>query len=311
VARRTLEASVRIEGELAPYEAITVFARVNGYVASVPVDRGSRLKKGDVLATIAAPELAAQRAEADAKTAAARSTFEHLRAASKTEGAVAGHDVELAEAAFHAEAARAASLRDLERYLRITAPFDGVVTERDVHPGALVGPQAGTTTPMFRFEQVGALRLTIPVPEQLASVVSEGTTATFSVRAWPGVKFTGTTRRISHAVETRTRAMMVELDVDNEDGRLAPGMFAEVDWPVKRAEPTLFVPASAVVQATDKTFVARVKDGVVEAVPVERGASMGADLEVFGALREGDEVARRGSEELQTGVHVAVRGAKR
>lgn len=101
--------------------------------------------------------------------------------------------------------------------------------------------------------------------------------------------------------------MMVELDVDNADGRLAPGMFADVEWPARRSKPTLFVPPSAVVQSTERTFVARIADGVIEQVPVQRGATMGDLLEVFGALNEGDQVARRGSEELRTGARVTVR----
>jgi RND family efflux transporter MFP subunit len=307
VVARKLDARAHLEGELAPHEAVAIHARANGFVAAVPVDRGSRVKKGQLLAALAAPELAAQRAEAEVKAQADRTTFERLRAASKTEGAVAGNDLALAEAALRAGEARVQTLRTMEQYLTVSAPFDGVVTERNVHPGALVGPQAGTATPMFRLEQVAELRLTVPVPENLVSVIDEGAVASFSVRAWPGERFSGTTRRVSHSVEARTRAMMVELDVDNADGRLSPGMFADVEWPVRRSKPTLFVPPGAIVQSTEKTFVARIKDGVVEQVPVQRGATMGELIEVFGALAEGDALAQRGSEELRAGVRITVR----
>jgi RND family efflux transporter MFP subunit len=307
VVARKLDTKVHLEGELSPYEAVSIHARANAFVATVPVDRGSRLKKGQLLASLVAPELQAQRAEAEAKAQADRSTLSRLRAAARTEGAVAVHDVELAEGALHAEEARVQTLRSMEQYLTVTAPFDGVVTERNIHPGALVGPQAGMATPMFRFEQVDKLRLTVPVPESLVSVVDEGATASFSVRAWPGERFSGITRRVSHSVEPRTRAMMVELDVENGDGRLTPGMFADVVWPVRRSKPTLFVPASAIVQSTEKTFVARLRDRDVEQVPVQRGAAVEDLVEVFGALNEGDLVARRGSEELRPGTQVTVR----
>jgi RND family efflux transporter MFP subunit len=307
VALRKLDAKARLEGELFPFEAVAIHARANGFVASVPVDRGTRVKSGQLLATLVAPELAAQRAEAEAKVQADKSTFDRLSAAAKTEGAVAGHDVELAQAALHADQARVQTLRAMEQYLTVTAPFAGVVTERNVHPGALVGPQAGATPPMLRLEQVDKLRLTVPVPENLVGVIDEGATARFSVRAWPSESFAGTTRRISHSVEPRTRAMMVELDVDNVDGRLAPGMFADVEWPVRRSLPTPFVPAAAIVQSTEKTFVVRVKDGTIEHVPVQRGSTAGDLVEVFGALNEGDLVARRGSEELRPGARVTVR----
>lgn len=306
VVQRKLDTKAHLEGEMFPYEAVAIFARANGFVASVPVDRGSRIKKGQLLATLVAPELSAQRAEAEAKVVALKSTFDRLAAASKTEGAVAGHDLELAEAALHADQARVQTLRAMEQYLTVTAPFDGVVTERNVHPGALVGPQAGVAMPMLRIEQVQKLRLTVPVPENLVSVIDEGASARFSVRAWPGESFTGTTRRISRSVEPRTRAMMVELDVDNADGRLAPGMFADVEWPVRRNKPTAFVPLAAVVQSTEKTFVVRLQNGVAEHVPVQRGATTADGVEVFGALNEGDWVARRGSEELRTGARFSV-----
>jgi RND family efflux transporter MFP subunit len=309
VVAKKLDTKAHLEGELTPYEAVAIHARANAFVTSVPVDRGSRVKKGQLLASLTAPELSAQRAEAEARVQADRSTFERLRAASKTEGAVAGHDVELAEASLHADQARVETLRTMEQYLTVSAPFDGVVTERDVHPGALVGPQAGMATPMFRLEQVDTLRLTVPVPESLVSVIDEGALATFSVRAFPEERFSGTTRRISRSVDPRTRAMMVELDVANADGRLAPGMFADIEWPVRRSRATLFVPPGAVVQSTEKTFVARIVDGVVEQVAVQRGTAMGDLIEVFGALAEGDQVARRGSEELRTGVRVRVRAA--
>jgi hypothetical protein len=101
--------------------------------------------------------------------------------------------------------------------------------------------------------------------------------------------------------------MPIELDVDNKDGKLAPGVFAEVTWPVRRPAPSLFVPLSAVVQSTDKTFVDRVKDGTIEQVAVERGAVLKESVEIFGALKPGDQVLKRGSEELKNGTKVNAR----
>jgi membrane fusion protein, multidrug efflux system len=140
--------------------------------------------------------------------------------------------------------------------------------------------------------------------------IAEGVPATFSVRTFPGVKFTGVTRRVAQSLDTRTRSMPVELDVDNADGRLAPGMFATVVWPVKRAAPSIFVPPSAIVQSTERTFVVRVTDGTTEQVPVQRGITQGDLIEVFGALQAGDRVARRGSEDLRNGQHVQARQAR-
>ena len=310
VVSKPLDTTTMLEGELAPYERVAIFARANGFVSQVLVDRGTRVKQGQLLVTIVAPELAAQRAEAQAKLQGDKSTFDRLSAAAQTPGAVAGHEVEVAQATMQADQARVDSLRAMEQYLALTAPFDGVVTERNVHPGALVGPQGGVSAaPLLKIEQVHKLRLTVAVPESLVGGIAENAHASFTVRSFPGVKFDGVTKRVSSSIDPKTRSMPVELDVDNADGRLAPGMFASVVWPVKRTTPSLFVPPSAIAQSTDRTFVVRIKDGTVEQVPVQRGISQGELVEVFGALDASDVVAKRGSEDLRNGMHVQTKAA--
>jgi RND family efflux transporter MFP subunit len=309
VVSRQPDTSTHLEGELAPYEAVSLFSKVAGFVSKVDVDRGSVVRNGQVLIVISAPELGAQRAEAEAKLQADRSTFERFKAASQTPGAVAGHELELQEASVRADEARVQSLRTLEQYLVVRAPFDGVITERAVHPGAFVGAATADRTPMLRIEQVARLRLTVAVPERFVGEVAEGTTATFTVSTWPGEKFSAVAKRISHSVDPRTRTMAVELDVDNEAGRLTPGMFVNVEWPLKRPSETLWVPPGAVVQSTERTFVVRVRGGSVEQVPVQRGTVTPSLAEVFGSLQAGDMVARRGSEELRPGMRVETRAA--
>jgi len=308
VVVKPLDAMTHLEGELAPYEAVALYARANGFVQRVLVDRGSKVKTGEVLVTISAPELGAQRAEAEAKLVSDRATAERLKAASQTPGAVAGNELQVAEQKVQADQAHVDALRSQEQYLVVTAPFAGVITERNVHPGALVGPQSGASgPPMLRIEEQAKLRLTVPVPESLVGAIAEGTAASFTVRAYPGVKFNGVTKRISRSIDSKTRSMPVELDVDNADGRLAAGMFVDVAWPVKRTDPSLFVPGSAIVQSTERSFVARIAGGTVEQVPVQRGIVQGDLVEVFGALHDGDMIAKRGSEELRPGARVAVR----
>lgn len=308
VDSQILDTRVHLPGELFAYEAVALYPRVNAFVEQVLVDRGSAVRKGQLLVRLSAPELAAQRAEAEARALSARSTYERTRAAAETPGTVAKHDLEVQEATAKAEQARVEALRTLEGYLSVRAPFDGMVTERDVHPGALVGPpQSPSATPLLRMESVDRLRLTVAVPETDAGAIADGSTAEFVVRTWPGERFKGIIRRISHAVDTRTRTMPVELDVDNHAGRLAPGMFADIDWPVHRRAPTLFVPSSAVVQTPNRTFVDRVHDGILEQVPVERGVAVGDRVEVFGRLGAGDSVLQRGSEEMKSGARVTVR----
>lgn len=308
VVAKPLDTVLHLQGELSPYESVELRARANGYLSNVLVDRGSKVKQGQLLATIVAPELNAQRAEAQSKLEGDKGTYERLQRAAQTPGAVAGDELERASATVQSDQARVDALKAMVQYLTVTAPFEGVVTERNVHPGALVGPQAGPNQPpLLKLEQVHKLRLTVPVPESLAGAIAQGAPAAFSVRAFPGVKFTGITSRISHSVDVQTRAMSVELDVDNKDGRLAPGMFADVSWPVKRDTPSLFLPPSAIAQSTEKTFVVRVKDGIAEQVAVQRGAMQGELQEVFGTLQAGDLAAKRATEDLRSGAKVTMK----
>src|SRR6266446_1341779 len=268
-----LDTTARLPGELTAYEMVALYPRVNGFIDQIGVDRGSTVRRGQLLARLSAPELASRRAEAQSNLSAALSTFQRTRAASETPGAVAKHDLELAEAAVKAEEARVQSLQTLESYLSVRAPFDGVITERNVDPGALVGPPAGAK-------------------------------AEFVVRTWPGQRFGGVIKRVAHAIDTKTRTMPVELDVENRNNKLAPGMFAEVFWPIRRDAPSLFVPSSAIVQTTETTYVNRVRGGAIEQVAVQRGTALKDRVEVFGPLQAGDLVLTRGSEELKDGTKV-------
>jgi len=200
----------------------------------------------------------------------------------------------------------------MDGYLRVTAPFDGVVTERNVHPGALVGPSsgAGTSTPMLRVVENDRLRVVVPVPEAYTSELKTGTEVTFTVAAYPGQTFSGSVARISPAVDVTTRTMAVELDVANRNGRLSPGTFCQVRWPVRRSGPSLFVPSASVASTTDRNFVVRIRGGKAEWVDVRTGLTSGTLVEVFGDLRPGDDVAARGTDEILPGMEIRPREGK-
>ena len=303
-----LATTERLPAELAAWEAVALYPKVRGFVEAIPVDRGSVVRRGQLLVRLSAPELIAQAAQAQAALEADRLTFERLHDAFATKGAVSANELELARQALEGDRQRLRSLQTLAGYLTVTAPFDGIITERNVHPGALVGPPAeplAAAVPMLRIEQIDTLRLTVPVPEADASGVAQGANVRFRVRAWPGQTFAGRISRVSHAVDVRTRTMAVEADVDNRQHRLDPGMFAEVLWPVRRAAVSLFVPASAIVETAQATFVERVRGGKIQRVSVQRGAAMGDLVEVFGPLTAGDNVVARGSEDLAEGAPVA------
>jgi RND family efflux transporter MFP subunit len=330
VVAQKVDRSIRLPGEFTAYQRVAVYARVASFVEQVFVDRGSVVKRGDPLVKLTAPELAAQvaetearaqavmlqLAEADAKLIAARTTAEMLRTASKTEGAVSSSELILAEQAMQSaqavrnavenssKAARAAAdaVKELASYLEVKAPFDGVVIERFVHPGALVGPAtAGVSAPLVQIEQNSRLRLVVAVPETQVAGIVKGATVPFTVPAHPGESFEGKIARLGQALDSRTRSMIVELDVANPGGKLATGMYTEVTWPVRRSSVSLLVPATSVVTTTERTFVIRARDGKAEWVDVRRGSAVGEMVEVFGPLREGDQIVRRASDELRQG----------
>jgi RND family efflux transporter MFP subunit len=180
-----------------------------------------------------------------------------------------------------------------------------------VHPGALVGPTGGSTSPpLLRVVENTRLRVVVPVPEAYTSDLKAGTEVPFTVSAYPGQSFSGTVARVAQAVDAATRTMPVELDVPNRDSRLAPGTFCQVRWPVRRHGPSLFVPSASVGTTTDRTFVIRIRGGKTEWVDVRTGLTSGSLVEVFGDLRGGDEIAARGTDELRPGTEVNTRENK-
>ncbi len=308
VREEQLDAPLVVPAQLFAFQAVDLRARTEGFVESIDVDRGSRVSAGEILVRLSAPELEARRAAAAARLRGQSATATRLRAAARTPGAVAGNTVEVARAEEQATRAEVSSAAALEQYLIVRAPFDGLITARFVHPGALVGPSS--ERPLVRLEELDHLRLVVYVPEYAAGAVREGGEVPFRTDAFPGQTFTSRVARVAHSLDPATRTMPVEADVDNRDGRLAPGMYADVDWHVHRASPSLLVPARAVVQTTSEVFVLAVRGGVVHRVPVERGMTQGDALEVFGRLGAGELVVARGREDLAEGARVETRPAR-
>ena len=247
VVSRKLSVTVRLPGELQPYEVVDIYPKIAGFIDSISVDRGSMVKAGHLMIRLVAPEIAAQRAEAqfklqgadaqrieaEAKLGSDEGTYQRLKTASGTPGVVAGNDLEVAQKTADADRARLQAAREavaaaksalnstaeIEQYLQIRAPFDGTVTQRNEHPGALVGPSGNV--PIVRVERVSRLRLVLPVPENYVSGTARGAKVDFTVPAFPDEKFTGKIARVADSLDVKTRTMPVELDVMNPSGRLA------------------------------------------------------------------------------------------
>lgn len=358
VMKKTLFRDDQLPGEIQAYQDVKIYPKIPGFIKWIGVDRGSIVKKGQLMITMYAPEYDSRRNEAVAKVAAAKaqlasgesklesararwreakakltgddSTYVRLKAASLVPGVVATNDVivlgqvvdadkqavstwesNIASADHEVKAlqdnvvAAQKSLDDFSdfaSYLELRAPFNGYITERNMHVGSFVGPLgSGAYSEICRIQQLDLLRIVSPVPERDTAGVLPGATVDFSVSAFPDVRFKGTVARIGNYLDQSTRTEPVELNYNNPDYKILPGMFCKIYWPTRRPTPTLFVPISAVVATALETFICKVKDNKIDWVKVKKGQTMDNLVEIFGDIKEGDLVAKTGSEELQDG----------
>ena len=328
--------AIHLQGELMPYESVNVFPKTEGFLEEIYVDRGSIVQQGQRIARLSAPELEAQVAEAKSKVSSLDSEraealaqyesnkahYQRLKLASETPGVISENELITAKMSMEAAKARiealinrknaniaaVRSIQQIQDYLSITAPISGIVTKRSLHPGALVGPSgAGATEPIVHIEQINRLRLTVSIPESDIASIKPGGTLSFKVSAYPKDIFSGKISRISHSVDVKNRTELIELDVQNDVNKLAPGMYAQVQWTANRPKPTFVVPASAIVTTTEHHFVIRNHQGSVEWVDIEPGDTSGERVEIFGNLAEGDQIVLFGTDELREGDKMAVK----
>jgi RND family efflux transporter MFP subunit len=327
VESRSLSRTVPLTAELTPYLQTDIEARVPGYVERVLVDRGTSVRRGQLLVQLSAPEMGSQssaaeaslhqaEAEADqaaAQAAAAASTYERLLEASKTPGAVAGNELTQAEkqkdaasalvtsrkAAVRTALDRMSATKKMQTYLQVTAPFDGIITDRFVHPGMMVDP--GGHQPLLKLQQTTHLRLVVPIPETYVGTIEKGKIVSFHVPARPGKSYSGNIARVPNTLDQQSRSMMVELDVVNRDSTLAPGMYPTVDWPVSSGGNLLFVPATSVVTTTERTFVILAKSGRAHWVDVRKGPASGEQVSIRGSVSPGDLIVKRATDEIRDG----------
>lgn len=308
--------TIVLPGDLKPWEVVSIQAKVKGYVRMVLVDRGAFVKRGTLLAALEAPELQAQKAEARArvednrsKQVASQLTYQRMLQTSKTQGAVAANEIDLARSRKLVDSMQVVSaeasydaVREMINYLNITAPFDGIITERNISPGELVGPER--SKPMFVLENSETLRLTVGIPEVYSGQLKSKEPIQFKVTAVPERVFQEKISRTSQSLDFSIRSMMIEIDVPNRDHLLKAGMYAEVTLPVERSLPTMFVPASSVINSTERVFVIQVMDGHCRWIDIRTGVQTGGLVEIFGPLKEGDKVVVKASEELRDGAAI-------
>ncbi len=311
--------SLSLPGELKPYEQVDIFPKAKGFIKRIYVDRGSKVKKGQLLAVLEAPEVSQQHLSVQSDQRKlyedyqySRQAFQRLKKASLKHGAVAEIELDKVRAqlrsdsaAYIAAKAKTGASAQLEKYLRIVAPFDGTVIDRNVSVGALVGEN--NAQPLFTIAQQEHLRLTVAIPEKHAHSVNANTQVSFTVSDRPGKVFHSKLSRNGNLIDQTSRSVMTEFDVNNSNRSLSGGEYAQVKLKMQRPDSTLWVPVSGVVHTQSGVFVLKLENGIVRRVPVAEGIQKENLQEVFGDISSKDHLVKKGTEELEEGTRVKIK----
>lgn len=281
-------------------------AKANEDIAATTDQRWSRLVERGVLPRQSGDErrsaYLARQAESQSAQAALRTAESNV--VSRTA------DLGAARANIDAQAANVRRLEQLQGFQRVLAPFDGVVTERNIERGDLVAAGTAGAKNLFTVAQAKTLRIQVNVPQSYAVDLKAGQTAEILVRERPGVKFTGTVARTAQALDQTSRTLLVEVQVDNSSGTLLPGMYAQVKFSVPRSTPVLIIPADALIANAQGTRVAVIDDtNHVHFRDVQVGRDFGAQVEVLSGLSGQESVASNAPDTLVDGQQVAVQHA--
>ena len=327
-------ASVFWPGSTLAFNLADIFARASGYIVTRNVDIGSRVKKGDVLVEISAPEIQHQIAQAEATLAQNQATLVQSQANRDLANVTWGRDktlvqqgwvtlqqgdtdrltlaadqaaVGVAEANIKAQQAQVKVLSQQQVYQTVVAPFDGHITQRNVDVGTLVQADANTGTDMFTLMNDDVLRIQLYVPQDQAFGVAPGVEAVVRVPELPGREFPGTVTRIADALQPGTRTLLTEVDVPNPDHALPAGVYCTVELKIPRKTPSLIVPAAAIVFNADGLSVMVVEDGVARVRRVTESRDFGTTVELSAGVKDGDQVILNPPVDLTDGHKVTVR----
>ena len=311
-----ISSSLQIPGELVPYQQVDLYAKENSYVKKLLVDVGSEVKQGQLLVSLEAPELNSRLAETQSRLksqealyTASKAHYERLLETSKTPGTISQNDLEQALAKRNSDFAQLEAAQATYRavvatrnYLEIRAPFNGVITTRNISPGAYVGPSGkGSEFPLLVLQEQKKLRLVVSVPEMYTGLLNQQDEVTFTVKSLPNEEFKAKVKRMAGALDSRLRAERLEMDVANNNHKLLPGMYAEVNIPLPAKDSTFVVPASAVVTSTEKIFVIKIANNKAQWVEVQKGREADEKVEIFGKLNPGDQLVAVATDEIRDG----------
>jgi len=315
-----LSSTLQLPGELTAYQQVDIYAKVSSFVKKLYVDVGSEVRKGQLLATMEAPEIGSQVAGAQSKLksvealyTATKANYERLVETSKTPGTISPNDLDMALARQKSDyaqlqAARAAynEITNTSSYLEIRAPFSGIISARNISAGAYVGPSGkGSEMPMFTLQEQRNLRLSVAVPEAYTSFLNTASEVSFTVKSMPNQTFTARVKRLSGALDARLRSERAEMDVVNTTKKLLPGMIAEITIPLPSGDSTFIIPKTALGNSTERVFVIKANDRRAQWVDVKKGLEADGKTEIYGKLAVGDTIVRIVNEEIRDGSDIS------
>jgi len=321
LSKGELTTHMRLPGELRPFQTVDLYAKENSFVKDMFVDVGSEVRKGQLLVRLEAPELedalnasAALFQTQGALYRASKANYDRMYHTSKIPGTISPNDLDMAFAKMGADSANLAAARSryqesaaMQGYLEVRAPFDGVVSSRNIYPGAYAGPAGkGSSIPLLTVQEQAKLRLVVAVPEATTAYFRQKDTVHFTVQTLPGQEFTASISRLAGSLDMQFRTEQLEMDVYNKDKTLLPGMFAQVSLELTNDKKVFVVPKSAVTGNSKQIFVIRVTNGRAEWIPVQKGRETADNVEIFGNLQEGDRLVNAATDELKSGTLVQV-----
>lgn len=314
---------LRLPGNTQPFSDAPIYARTSGYVMKWYFDIGATVKQGAVLADIATPEIDQQlrQARADLATAEANQrlagiTAERYETLLKTDSVTkqdrdnAAGSLEANKATVQSRQADVARLEQLQSFEKVVAPFDGVVTARNIDVGTLVAAGGGPRE-LFHMTATRTLRIYVSVPETFARLARVEAPVSVTFDAFPGEKFPGRVVRNANAIDATSRTLNVEVDLDNEKGEILPGAYGFVHFSLAGARSNLIIPANTLLFRSEGLRVGVVKDGKAELTPITIGRDYGDRVEVLNGLTPDDQVILDPSDSLVSGTPVLVAEQKK
>jgi RND family efflux transporter MFP subunit len=312
-SQRTQPLEITLPANTQAYIDTPIYARTNGYLLHWYADIGAHVHKGEVLADIQTPELDQQVDQARSDLATAQANFEIAQitaerwekllaknAVSRQEADQATSDLSARRSSLSAAEANLRRLQQLQSYEKVYAPFDGVITARNVDIGSLIeaGDSNSPQAQLFHLAATDKLRLFVPVPEVYANDVHNGDRVAVTSDADPNGKFYGTITRNSDSIDLSTRTLNVEVDVNNESHKLLPGQYAFVHLMIPPSSASMTLPSNVLLFRSEGLRVGIVKEGRVQLVPVQIGHDYGAKVEIIAGLSPQDEVILNPSDSL-------------